>query len=383
MNALLQAEPVRLSDDTPGAAMPRRRHIVHISLALRTGGLERLLVDFARFQNHERFRLSFIALHDGGTPAADIEAAGCDVHILNGRGRGRFANLNSLRRLLRQLAPDVVHTHNLLPHVQGTVAAKLAGVPVVVHTRHGQRFGHGWWSSLQYRLAARWVDQAVSVSDDAARLSISADGLDPRRVSRIWNGIDLNRFQFHGPADWASAISVARLSPEKDFPTLLKAATLVVRQIPEFRLILVGDGAERCRLDEIVRNERLQDHVQLLGERRDIPELLAQSGFFVSSSLTEGVSLTLLEAMAVGLPVLATSVGGNPEVVVNGETGRLVAPGDPAALAAGIVEMCRRRNEWQAMGRAGRRRVENHFDIRRMMEQYESLYDELLESTGR
>lgn len=358
------------------------RHVVHISLALRTGGLERLLVDFARFHDRARFRLSFIALHDGGTPATDIESAGCDVHILNGRGRGRFANLNALRRLLRELAPDVVHTHNLLPHIQGTLAAKLAGVPVVVHTRHGQRFGHGWWSSLQYRLAAHWVDRAVSVSDDAARLSITADRLDPQRVTRIWNGIDLQRFQFRGPAIAPVAISVARLSPEKDFPTLLRATALAIREVPDFRLLLVGDGSERGALEQLVRELDLSAHVQLLGERRDIPELLSQSAFFVSSSLTEGVSLTLLEAMAVGLPVLATAVGGNPEVVADGETGRVVPAADPAGLAEGIVRMCRDRDSWTSMGRAGRRRVEEHFDIRRMMQQYETLYEDLLEGAG-
>jgi sugar transferase (PEP-CTERM/EpsH1 system associated) len=383
MPAIIDREIDARSSRTTHETSRTHRHIVHVSLALRTGGLERLLVDFARFHDRARYRLSFVALHDGGQPAADIEAAGCDVHILNGRGRGRFANLNALRMLFRQLSPDVVHTHNLLPHVQGTAAAKLAGVPVVVHTRHGQRFGHGWWSSLQYRLAARWVDRAVSVSDDAARLSITADRLDAAKVARIWNGIDLQRFQFRGPADAPTAISVARLSSEKDFPTLLRAAALAVREVPEFRLLLVGDGAERNRLEQLVRELNLAYHVQLLGERRDIPELLAQSAFFVSSSLTEGVSLTLLEAMAVGLPVLATNVGGNPEVVADGETGRLVAAADPAALAAGIVRMCRERGEGLAMGSRGRRRVEEHFDVRTMMQQYEHLYDELLEAAGK
>jgi glycosyltransferase involved in cell wall biosynthesis len=176
---------------------------------------------------------------------------------------------------------------------------------------------------------------------------------------------------------------VARLSSEKDFPTLLRATALVVREVPEFRLLLVGDGAERNRLEQLVRELDLADHVQLLGERCDIPELLAQSAFFVSSSLTEGVSLTLLEAMAVGLPVLATNVGGNPEVVADGETGRLVAAADPAALAAGIVRMCRERGKRPTMGRCGRRRVEEYFDVRTMMQQYEHLYDELLEAAGK
>src|SRR6185369_6443075 len=144
-----------------------------------------------------------------------------------------------------------------------------------------------------------------------------------------------------GPSSHPTAISVARLSGEKDFPTLIRAAALAVREVPEFRLQIVGDGGEHVALNALIRKLNIGPWVQLLGERNDIPELLANAGFFVSSSLTEGISLTLLEAMAVGLPVLATNVGGNPEIVDAGMTGRLVEPGNPQALADAIVAMCR------------------------------------------
>jgi glycosyltransferase involved in cell wall biosynthesis len=304
------------------------------------------------------------------------------VHALGCQSRRPWQRVLDLANLFRRLEIDIVHTHNATPHAYGTAAGRWAGVPVVLQTRHGQRFGHGLWANLRFRLASRWADRVVAVSDDAARLCCSADGLQPAKVTRIWNGIDATRFQFRGAALNVPrppvAISVARLSAEKDFPTLLRAAALVVRDVPDFRLQIVGGGAERPALEQLARELNVTDQVQFLGERSDIPELLAAASFFVSSSLTEGVSLTLLEAMAVGLPVVATAVGGNPEVVVEGVTGRLVPAAAPEALAAAMTQMCRNPETWGDLGRNGRERVEEHFSIRRMLSDYEALYRELL-----
>ena len=170
---------------------------------------------------------------------------------------------------------------------------------------------------------------------------------------------------------------MARLSATKDFPTLLRAVALVLPQVPDFRLRIVGDGPERSKLETLIDDLNLRPHVELLGERHDVPALLADSGFFVSSSLSEGISLTLLEAMAVGLPIVTTAVGGNPEVVLDGHTGRLAPAGNPAALAGAIVDLCGERDLWSAMGVLGRQRVEQNFEIRQMIRNYEELYEEL------
>jgi len=351
--------------------------VMHVSLGLKTGGMERLLADFARFHTRERIEPSFVALHDAGQPAVDIAAVGCRVEVLNGQNWGRVRRVRELVRLFKTSRVDVVHTHNTFAHVYATVAARLAGVPVVVHTRHGQRLGSGRGANLQFRLACRWVDRVVAISDDVARICRDEDHLPASKVARIWNGIDLERFRFTGPAPEPTAICVARLSPEKDFPTLLDAAALTIEHLPEFRLQIVGAGPEHERLERIVAERGLKGHVLLLGERNDVPALLAKAGFFVSSSLTEGVSLTLLEAMAVGLPVIATAVGGNPEVVDNGTTGRLVPAGDPEALSAAMHDLCRDRGQWQQFGVNGRSRVEKHFEIGRMVRDYEALYETL------
>jgi glycosyltransferase involved in cell wall biosynthesis len=179
------------------------------------------------------------------------------------------------------------------------------------------------------------------------------------------------------------AISVARLSVEKDFPTLLQATAIAAKEVPDLQLRIVGDGPERANLERRVRELGIESRVEFLGERRDVPALLKQAGFFVTASLTEGISLTLLEAMAVGLPVVATAVGGNPEIVQDGVTGRLAPAAQPDALAATMTAMCGNIAHWSTMGRAGRDRVGEWFDVRRMVADYEALYRELMPSKGR
>ena len=353
--------------------------VCHISMCLQTGGLERLLVDFARFHDRQNFELQFLALTGDGQPAADIRTAGCSARVLN--DKLKIHKLRSLVQLVRHLKtqrPQIVHTHNTYAHFYGALAAKLAGVPVVINTQHGRGCGDGWKAEWQFRIANRLTRRVIGVSCDAAQLCQQQDRRSQDKITTIWNGINLDRFVYRGPKQTPTAISVARLSPLKDFPTLLRAVPQILQHVPDFRLQIIGDGPERTQLESLIDELNIRAHVQLLGERHDVADLLAESGFFVSSSLSEGISLTLLEAMAVGLPVVTTSVGGNPEIVIDGKTGRLVPAGDPAALANAIVALCAERDLWSAMGTLGRQRVEQNFEIRQMIRSYETLYEELL-----
>jgi glycosyltransferase involved in cell wall biosynthesis len=349
-------------------------------MCLKTGGLERLLVDFARFHDRNGFELAFVALEGDGPPAADIRSANCPVKILNDDGRvNKLRSLTQLVRWFNERRIQVVHTHNTYAQFYGAMAAKIARVPVVVNTQHGAGCGKNWQAEWQFRLANRLTQRIVGVSKDSTQRCQQQDRGSRHKMTTIWNGINLDRFPYHGPKLEPTAICVARLAPLKDFPTLLHATDLVRRQVPGFRLRIVGDGPERAKLESLISELGLVQHVELLGERQDVSQLLASSGFFVSATLSEGVSLTLLEAMAVGLPVLTTRVGGNPEVVLDGQTGRLVAPGSPRELADAMVTMCHEQDLWAAQGLLGRQRVEQHFEIRNMVRAYESLYRELLE----
>jgi glycosyltransferase involved in cell wall biosynthesis len=351
-------------------------------MTLRTGGLERLLVEFGRLANRDRYLLEFVSLTDAGPPAEDLRALGVHVRSLGFPTISKWGVYRSLKKLFRERSIDIVHTHNTYPHFYGTLAAVSARVPVIVNTQHGRGCGNGWKDHLQFAAANHFADRVVGVSEDATALCRQQNPASASRMLCIWNGIDVGRFKFTGPSPNCTAISVGRLSSEKDFATLLRAVALVKPRVPEFRLQMVGDGAERPALEALSRELNLGDVATFLGERRDVPALLAQAGFYVASSRTEGISLTILEAMSVGLPVVTTAVGGSPEIVDEGATGHLAPAQDPHALAEAIIQMCERRGEWRAIGAAGRSRVERHFNVRSMIDGYERLYDELLASKG-
>ncbi|WP_299461657.1 glycosyltransferase [uncultured Gimesia sp.] len=356
----------------------RRLRVCHLSLTLCTGGLERLLVDFARYHNREQFELEFIALGETGQPAEEIRKLGCNVIEFPLTAPGKIARISQLANFFSMRNYDLLHTHNAFPHFYGSLAAYRAKIPAIIHTRHGRRFGKTFSERLQFAIASRIANRVVPVSDDTGERCKKIGRLPDRKITRIWNGIDVDRFIFTGPADAMTAITVSRLSPEKDLMTMLEAVKIVVNTIPHFRLMIVGNGPERERLEQKSAALQLESHLQFLGERNDIPQLLSQAGFYVSSSLTEGISLTLLEAMSVGLPVVTTSVGGNPEIVQEPNTGLLVPSANPAKLAAAIIQMCDQQADWQQMGQQARARVEQHFNIRSMIKEYENLYLDVL-----
>ena len=373
-------EPASSMTTAPREPSGDRFRICHVSMTLLTGGLERLLVEFGRHHDANRFDLRFVSLAELGPPAEELRRMGFSVESVNLPGRGKLPALRSLRSLLQRDRVDIVHTHNTYAHFYGTVAASWAGVRSVINSQHGRGCGPRAKDKLLFRLANLKTSRVVGVSEDAAALCRGEDPWAATKTKVIWNGIDTSRFVYRGPAQSPVAISVARLSPEKDFPTLLQATAIVVRSVPEFKLMMIGNGSERARLEALTKSLGIEPNVEFLGERSDVPELLAQAGFFVSSSKSEGISLTILEAMAVGLPVVTTRVGGNPEIILEGQTGHLVPDQNPDALAAAMLQMLAKRDEWPAMGERGRRRVEQQFEIRTMIRQYEELYTEVLGS---
>jgi glycosyltransferase involved in cell wall biosynthesis len=355
-------------------SLQRRRRVAHITLGLDTGGQEKLLVDFARHAERRRFDLFFLSLTTRGRLAAEIEAQGWPVVALEEPPGFRPAIAWHLLPWLRRWRIDVVHTHDSKPLIYGGPATYLAGVKRWVHTRHFARLPTiSRRQTILMTLTARLADAFVCVSEDSARTAIQ-EGLPPQRVRTLHNGIDINRFPFHGPNRHGPAVIVARLSAEKDIATLLRATALVVAQAPVFRLQIAGDGLCRDELLQLVSQLDLGKHVEFLGEVQDVAALLRQASFFVLSSRTEGISLTLLEAMSSGLPVVATRVGGNAEVVGDGETGMLTPAGDAEALARAMLDRIVDFEGNQRMGLAGRRRVERHFEVRRMVAGYEALY---------
>lgn len=354
----------------------RRLRVVHLTPGLDMGGLEKLLVEFARHADRRRFALRFVSLGQRGVLADDIEACGWPVAALGEADGLRPGLVLRLARRLRHAQVDVLHTHDDRAHLYGTLAGRLARVPAIVHTRHGRSPQLSRRQTMFVNAASRYIDSFVCVSEDSARLA-RANGVRADKVCTIRNGIDVRRFAYQGPNGEGPALIVARLSPEKDIDTLLRAAALVVAQESAFRLEIAGDGPCLSALRQTCTALGLDEHVRFLGQVREVPALLARARLFVLSSLSEGISLTLLEAMARGLPLVATRVGGNPEVIAEGETGFLVPPQNPSALANALLRLWRDRSLCIRLGEAGRRRVEVDFDVRRMVAEYERLYPKM------
>lgn len=360
---------------------PRKLNVIHLVLSLNIGGLERVVYDLVRHADLTRFNVHVVCLGEKGVWAPEVESFGVPVTALHVVGKPVAVRIRDTWSQLKELKPDVVHTHNIGPHLLGAVTSRLAGRSVVIHTKHGRNHPDQWKLVLRNRIASAMTDRIVAVSKDAAEVALEVEKIPPSKVEVVWNGIDLNRFCYFEKetgSDALEAIHVARLDyPSKDQRTLLRAVRLVVDEEPGFVLHLVGDGPDAEHLKELCSRLDLDRNVVFHGFRNDVASLLRKSRLFVLSSETEGLSLVLLEAMACGLPVVATDVGGNREVVKNGSTGLLVPPRSPAILADAMLRLLRNRHEAREMGAAGRLRVEKYFDIHHTVAKYESLYESL------
>lgn len=287
------------------------------------------------------------------------------------RGRSAVRDCLSLRDLLRGARPRLVHVTDVWP--PALVAARLARVPRVLVTHHTPELprrdnlaGRLWW-----RLG--WATRPEVIYTSAA--DRVTDGRPRGHVVPL--GIDLDRFGSAKPAlrQEASLVGhVARLAEQKGQRYLLEAAALVVARRPDTRFVLVGDGELRDELEAQARSLGLGDHVQFTGARADVPELLASFDVFAFPSLFEGFCVAVIEAQAAGVPVVATPVGGIRETVVHGETGLLVPPRDPAALAEAIVRLLDSPDEARRLAGEARRQVRERFSETRMVEETLTLY---------
>jgi glycosyltransferase involved in cell wall biosynthesis len=294
--------------------------------------------------------------------------------------------LLELLALLRAEHPHIVHVNSAKAAALGRLAAWLARVPIRIYTVHGWAFGaHGWPASALYRWAERFLRPlttvTVCVADSERRAGLAAHTCVERSTVVIRNGVDPADFR---PGEAHSGrprlVTVGRLAAPKDAVTLVRALS-ALRGRP-FEALFVGDGPDRPTVEEEVRCLGLESVVELLGERDDVPELLGTADVFVLSSNSEGLPLSILEAMAAGLPVVASNVGGVSEVVLDGDTGLLVPPGDAQSLAAAIERLLQDPVLRRRLGEAGRIRIAEHFDLAAVQQAHLDLYRRVLATRG-
>ena len=370
--------------------------IAHVVYFFGTGGMENGVVNLINNLPADQYRHMIICL-SGYTEFRDRLNQPVEFISLNKKEGKDFGVYLRLWKVLRRYKPDIVHTRNLAA-LAGQIPAFLAGIKKRIHGEHGRDVfdlhGKHRKYNLYRKIFSLFVQRYITVSMDLENwlkdeLSISAD-----RITHIYNGVDTERF---APVDEKNSNhalpfepgkivmgTVGRLVAVKDQMTLLDSFTHLIRQEPELaevlRLVIVGEGDLRAMLEARIEQNNLQDLVWMAGDRRDIPELLPQLDIFVLPSLGEGISNTLLEAMSCGLPVIATAVGGNVELVDEGQTGFLVPAGQAETMASAISILIRNTSLRRLMGQAGRFRVEQEFSLGKMVEGYKAVYDALVTS---
>ncbi len=367
---------------SPEVPSPRRPRVVHVVRSLEIGGLERLVCDLVE-ESERVLPVAVICLTRLGELGEEMQRRGREVVPL-GMGERSVGAVWRLARHLRRLRAEVVHCHNLMSHLYGSLAARLAGVDRVFFTKHGT---HLPGPTLTNRLN-NWLlksSQTIAVSQHIQSICLRELRLPPPSVHYVPNGLSLRPYSalparidarqlLKWPVDGYYLGVVARLARGKGHAVLLEAFRQLAAGCPAARLVIVGDGPERDAVREQVGRLDLGDRVILTGSRTDVPQILAALDAFVLPSFDEGLPMTVLEAMAARLPVISTTVGDIPHVVAHGETGLLVPPGAPDQLAEAIRAMYDAPARAHAMGGRGRERLEARFDMRATASRYESLY---------
>ena len=366
--------------------------VLHLITRLPVGGAERLLVDVVRNLERSRFESLVCCIQDKGALAAELEAAGVAVHCLDRMRTKRFdwGAVSALKRLMQRERIDVVHCHLYHANLYGRIAAWLAGVPAVVsvHNTYTRVKLH---RRLLNRLLARVTARIIAVSDETRRDVLRYDGVPDDKVVTIYNGVDVQRVasaltrtqarQRLGIGEQSIAIGcVGRLEEQKGHRYLFEALAVLGRDAPPLaartHTLLVGDGRLRTQLEEQVRTLALDDRVAFLGTRGDVPDILKALDLYVMPSRWEGLSIAMLEAMAAGLAVIISDVGGVGRVLGDDQFGLRVPPADPGRLARAIRELAEQPARREALGRAARERVVDAFSAQAMIAAISRTYEE-------
>ena len=378
----------------PEGAPPLVLHIVH---RFDTGGLENGVVNLINHMPRGAYRHMVVAL----TEVTDFrhrlwhkDVACVGLHKPPGHGARVYPKL---WRLLRQSRPAIVHTRNLAA-LEMQACAWAAGVPVRIHGEHGRDIGDLDGTSRHFqrvrRLYSPFVHRYIALSQDLATYLTQRVGIAPARVAQIYNGVDADSFAppaagpvpidgapFAAPAHWLIG-TVGRMQTVKHQTLLARAFVRALSLAPHLRqrvrLVMVGAGPLRVVSQAVLDEAGVGDLAWLPGERSDVPDVMRGLHCFVLPSLAEGVSNTILEAMATGLPVIATQVGGNAELVDHGWTGEIVSSDDVESMAVALVRMASDPSRAAALGLAGRAVVEDRFSLQAMVATYKSVYDKHL-----
>lgn len=382
-------------DQAPARNVVRR--VFHLIDSFNVGGTETQAVELARRLPATGYEVTVGCLKREGPLEDRLQGTG--IAICEFRSRGGIDSPSGLRQLLRMTwflrSFDIVHTHDLWSNLLGVPAARLAGIPAIVSSRRD--LSHLEWYQGRRRVCLKWIQNlGGAVVTNAAPIRdvlLREDGFDPRKVRVIHNGVDVAKFKlarkdrirlFPDAGDGKLVVLVGNMHTDvKGHPWLIAAAPAVLEQFPDTRFVLVGEGEQRSHFEKQVRDLGVLQSFLFLGRRSDIPEILASCDIAVLPSRAEGLPNAVLEYMAAGLPVIASRVGGNAELVQDGVTGMLVPSEDSAALSAALLKLLSEPALAARLAQAGHESTVRNFSFERLVQDVDALYTELLSEKRR
>jgi len=360
-------------------------HLIH---QLRTGGAENGIINLVNLIDGDRFESAVCAFVGGGAQTHRVDTRKTKLFELNKTKDGNdFLLPFRLKKQLILWQPHILHTHAWGTLCEGFLAAKMARIPVVIHGEHGTLQQQKRNIPVQ-RFVWGLCTQVLSVSNSHREKIAGTIGFPPEKIKVIPNGVDTNRFSPNPDHEGKKTLlgfapqdkiigTVGRLMPVKNQQMLIQAFATLVGHCPDAKLVLVGDGPLRNELTQLASSLGIAPSIHFLGRRSDVPAVLQAMDLFVLPSISEGMSNTILEAMSCGLPVVATDVGGNPEIIIDNVTGRLVQSDNVEELADILTFLFDHPDQLQVMGRSSRKHIEDNYSIQTMINNYERLYQEL------
>lgn len=364
------------------ATAPR---VLFLTDSLRMGGIEQLVVRWSRARVAEGYSVEAAVLHPGGDLENDLRAMGVPVHALDKRPGLDWSVAKRLRLLARERRIDVIHTNDYAPWLYAVLSALGTRVRIV-HTEHANVEGALWRRYLLEKILSLRTGSLAAVSESVRQVMIRRAHIPSSKIIVIPNGVDTVEFR-NDPNRRARARrtlnlmetdcvfgAVGRLVPVKNHEALITAFAALLEKMPTARLVIIGDGPLREALQACIDRLGVSGRVVLAGQRSDIADLLCAFDVYVLPSLSEGMSVSLLEAMASNLPTVATAVGGNRELVRSGDTGLLVPLGDKDALVRGLLALGSDPHERARQGAAARADCEGDYSQAAMLAQYDRLY---------
>ena len=374
--------------------MNKKIKIVYVITSTGVGGAEKILYHTIRGIDDNKYTVLLCTLKKKGVISKELEKHGVSVHCLKLSEKeglaGWFSSIMVLFRLflyLREQRPTIIHSFLFRANILTRIAGCLTGVPVIISSTRVMGGEKGYYHLIE-RVTSFMVDRYIAVSGSVKRYIIQKSKVHDGKVSIIYNGVKVknnstssmqNMKMYFGIEDEDNIIiTVGRLHKQKGYSYLFHAISMVEKEMPRLKLLIIGEGEDENNLKDLAESLDLNNKIIFAGLRYDVEKILPMTKIFILPSLWEGMPNVLLEAMAAGKPVIATEVGGVPEVVLHGKTGILVPPEDSDAIANAMRYLLQDELKAKKMGEAGRLRVEEHFTIAGMLERTEDLYQELL-----